>query len=168
MILGSDTWLNPTWAEICYKQIHAGFDVVGLNRWYSCNAVPGKKLEIVQRYYKRMPAAKQPVGGGRMISRRILEKLDWKLYPAQKSALDSHSFKRLMRVGARVKILNQVEELKVMGVKSTWPTLNSFKRIKNAPRLGRLPDVDNPKEFIEETFPGGIDALKRAVPGVKI
>ena len=171
LILGSDTWLSKKWIELCAEQLEKGYDVVGKNRWYTCHAMPEEQVEIIQRGYVTLQAREHPVGGGRLISSRILECLNWDLYPATAtSALDTRSFYRLKEHGASFMLLNDNEELKVMGIKSTWQTLNKFTRLKTASQLAHYPGVprEEIRQFIETNFPGGVAALGRAVKGVII
>lgn len=169
LILGSDTFLSPNWLEVCIPYLEQ-VDIVGKGRWYVCNALPGKKLEIIQRAYARGQAMSHPVGGGRLIGRGILEKIGWQLFPPFNQAMDTHSLMRMRAAGASTRLLNDNDAIKILGIKGPWETLNPYSRVAVAPGLAKLPapDQERYQEWLDENFPGAVDALLTCVPGLKI
>lgn len=165
MICGSDSWITPKWCEIVfpYTRVH---DLVGINNFYACRAYPKKKVNIIHREYKGH-RSNLPVGSGRMFSKRILEKVDWVIYPGSKNkALDSQSYRTIMKHKAKILTLPD-KELKVLAIKSTWDSLNSWERYIASTNNIRHPDVENPKKWLENNFPGSIESLNRVVSDLK-
>ena len=169
LINGSDSWLTTNWCEKTKPFIDKGFHLVGKTKWYSCRVDPNKKLFIVHRAYK---SRKDPVGAGRLFSKEILDKMDWKLFPRGiRSSLDGHSYKNMLTKTTvdKVKLLNNIEDAFMMDVKSsTWPTMNPFNFIMSHTQFKDAGAVKNPTNWVEEVFPGSIAFFKTIVPKVII
>jgi hypothetical protein len=163
MICGSDSWHTRNWLQVSIKQLKKGFDLVGTTFFYTCRAYPGKELKIVQRRYVGKRAL-EPVGSGRVISKRILDKFDWKLFPdGKKSGLDKPSYDKLIRYGGRVSIVYQ--DIKVIGIKSTWDTLNPWKEtFKSKGPVRFLKKINKPKRFLKVYFDRAVYDLLEVVP----
>jgi len=168
LILGSDTWLTPDWIKFCASKIKDGADLVGKIRWYSCNLKVQQSIEIIHCGYHTSPAADYPVGGGRMISKRILDKMNWQLYPKDiKRCLDIASAKQMNVHNPRIDIFN-TNKHKIMGIKGPWPTLNPFSRLKKASnsKIQRFEDVpaEGMINWLKIHFPGSLHAINRIMP----
>lgn len=165
MVCGSDSWLTPKWCEIVfpYTKTH---DLVGINHFYACKAFPEEAVKIINREYKGR-RANLPVGSGRMFSKRILEKIDWTIYPGnQNRSLDGVSYRNVMKHNGKILVLPD-KELKVLAIKSTWDSLNSWEKYINSNNNIRHPDIENPKKWLETNFPNSIEALNRVVSNLK-
>jgi len=168
VVLGSDTWLSPGWLETGAREIEKGAELVGKADWYSLKAYAGETVEIIHRGYPE-GHRRDPVGGGRMISRYVLDRMGWDLFPIiYNSNLDYSSFARMEEHDVRISILPPSDPVKVMGVKSTWPTLNKFDNLKVATRLKDLGDVPDPPGWLKKNFPGGTEALRRVVDNLRL
>jgi len=167
MICGSDAWLTTNWCKVAYKYINDGFDMVGKRDFYTCYLAPNKKVEIIGRTYK---TRKDPVGSGRLISKSILNKLNWKLYPSSINAsMDGKSFKRLESKNCRLKIITDRDDLIVLSLKSSeWETITPYTKIANHGMFKNLADVGNPADWFNAHFPGAVKELKDIVPTVII
>lgn len=166
LINGSDSWLSANWCEIAKKYIEEGFHLVGKTQWYSCRVNPKQPLMILKASYLNR---KDPVGAGRLFSRELLERVNWKIYPdGANGGLDGRSFRLVLPAitSKGVHRFNDRDEAVIMGVKSTtWTTKTNFAFVQR--NYGRE-QVKNPKEWVEKVFPGSLEIFKEVVPGVKI
>jgi len=163
MICGSDSWHTNNWTLRCAKLIDKGSDLVGTTFFHTCKAYPNEKLRIVQRRYvgKR---AMEPVGSGRIISARILDELDWELFPeGLRCGLDKPCYDKIIQRGGKVDLI--YNDIKVLGVKSTWDTLNPWKEnFKSKLPVKFLREFDNPKEWLDKFFDRAAKDLKQIIP----
>jgi len=165
LICGSDDWLTTNWCETCHEYIADGYDLVGQNAFYICNVVHGQVVEVIKRSYFRPGQIHQPFGSGRLISRNILEALNWQLYPPDiNGTLDGMSYNRIVERKGRVKLLNDHNDLKVLLVKGSWECLDSWNQLKNTSSLKTCHDsqLSDPLQWIERYFnktPGDLQNL---------
>lgn len=169
LINGSDSWLTTNWCAETKDLLHQGYDLIGKTQFYSCKVNPNEKIQVVHRTYK---SRQDPVGAGRLISKDILDRLDWKWFPAgRRTGLDGTSFKNMKRrcPDAEVKYINDMQDVLVMGVKSTtWDTINPFRFVMSDPQFTKAGEVEDPKLWLENVFPGSLSIFKELVPGVII
>ena len=165
LICGSDDWLTSNWCEVCSKEIEKGFDLVGKSECFMCNAFPGKSLGLIQFSYKNKE--KGPIGAGRMISRRILDKLDWKLFPLHvTNSLDHLCNHQIVKhANGKVKILNGSNN-HILCVKSTWNAIDSWEDIiKNKSGETTINHIDSPESWIGSHFPSrDVNMYKKIFP----
>jgi len=99
MGIGSDDWPTANWVEELSPYLEK-FDVVGTDRLYFCRH-GSRPVELIQYRYPP-PRYGEPMGVGRLVSRRILDKLKWRLYPGGlRHGLDGASHRRMMLVKAK-------------------------------------------------------------------
>ena len=76
LINGSDDLLSTNWVKTCYHYIHnKQFDIVGKSNWYLLDLIEKTPYKLM---YKN---ANILLGAGRMISRNILDQVNWNLFP---------------------------------------------------------------------------------------
>lgn len=170
LIMGSDALISPDWVKFSAEKIANGADLTGKISWYTCGIVPKKHLEILHHKYIRSPAVDFPVGGGRMVSRKLLDRMDWQLYPrGRKSCLDHGSAMNMKIYKPKIEIFEDAEH-KNMGLKGPWPVLNTFKKMKNADPLKCQPleniPTDEVSSWLQKYFPGSKKAIRKIVPRV--
>ena len=153
LICGSDDWLTSNWCEVCSKEIEKGFDLVGKTRWCLCDVHPGKSLQLFRIHYK-VKKRKDPIGSGRLISRKVLDKLNWELFPKNKDKyLDWESWTRIKKAGGTLKLLDNREDIWAMCIKSTWKSKSNWITSKKNSQC-IWGEVANPKEWIGHHYPG--------------
>lgn len=133
LINGSDDLLSINWVNRCFREIQEGYDQVGKNKWYFYD-VKNRTIYSSKYIHAQVSKDKTPytVGAGRMISAKILDKLDWNLYPIEKpKGLDTHSLRTLLANGAKVKIIND-ENIFMISVKGDWDMITNVNKIKKA------------------------------------
>jgi len=165
MVCGSDSWLSSNWCELIYPYT-TKFDLVGVNNFYACKAYPKEKMKIIHRRYKGS-RRNFPVGSGRMFSKKILDKVNWNIYPGSKnSGLDAQSYNVIKTNGGSIKSLND-KNLKVLAIKSVWESLNPWKKYIRSNKNIQEPDIENPKEWLSTNFTGSVEALNRIVKNLE-
>lgn len=159
MTSGSDTWITPNWLELALPHLEK-FGAVGKSQWYAMH-LQSNRLEIISRQYGSH-RIHEPVGVGRLISRKVLDKVDWQIYPpTQNRGLDGAVRRKLQKANCSPGILNHIRDIMTLGVKGPWPVLTSWNRVKNPKQLIRLPDVAMPARWLDKHFPGSLGAIAR-------
>jgi len=167
VICGSDSWYTNNWIKRCAKHITEGYDLVGTIFFNTCKAYPNEKLRIIQRRYVGKRAL-EPVGSGRAISARILDKFNWKLFPVGlKSGLDKPSYDKIVEYGGKIKIVNH--DIKGLGIKSTWDTLNPWKdNFRSKPPIRIIKEFSNPENWLDRFFDRAVKDLIDIIPKIII
>ncbi len=168
MITGSDSWLSTSWCEIAYPYLEEGYDLVGKNIWNIINIENSNKPpELIQRAYEKGRGG-VPIGVGRLWGKKILKKLNWKIFPnGLHSSLDSKSYRRLVSRGGKVKIINHETSICSLCVKGNWKTLNSWKSLSKSKRLEHVKSFKNPELWLKKNFPEAIPSLERLTENIK-
>lgn len=163
MICGSDAWLSTNWCMLGKEYVKDGYDIVGKKDFYTCYLAPNSKLSIIGRTYR---TRKDPVGSGRLISRNILDKLNWQLYPTGlNSCMDGESYKRMINENAILKVITEHPEMIVMSIKSPlWETITSYSHIANHRMFVPLEDITDNEIWLNTHFPEAIKDLKDIAP----
>lgn len=142
IITGSDDILGNTFVENACKFMSEGAHFIGLQRFW--------------QHYKRKAYLcdynpMQPIGGGRVYSKKMLEHLEYKLFDIGADRhLDDFVWNRIRTSGLKVKWCRDVEKdgLEIHAVKGSWPMMNRFNarhvnikliRVDNSERI--LPDI---------------------------
>jgi hypothetical protein len=170
LINGSDSWLTTNWCLKSIQFLRQGYDLIGSTKFYTCNANSNKKIKIIYRTYKDRI---DPVGAGRIISKKVLEKMNWKWFPiGQNRSLDIASFRNMTHKvpDSKIKYINNIEGLIVMDIKSKkWFTINSFEAIKRSTKnFKEIGKINQPEDFLRKNFPDSFEQLEKIVPNVII
>ena len=149
MISGSDNWLSDDWCQLCAPHLK-NYDVIGAGRWWMARVEKRLPLEILScRYLQRG----DPIGGGRMISSRALDRIDWGLYTFKRdSGLDGLSWDALNK-GNRKMSVKILPELINLGIKGDWEQRDPYIKIKNS-HLVPSSTVRDPEKWLDTNFPG--------------
>jgi hypothetical protein len=124
LINGSDDLLSLNWVETCYHYIHQDkYDIVGKSNWYILDII--KKIPYKLKYVD----SNILLGAGRMISRSILDEINWELFPIdQNRGLDTYCNKVLNYHHAKRLICN-LSKIFIISLKGEYDTLNSIELI---------------------------------------
>lgn len=161
MVCASNSWLTSNWCEISMKYIEEGYDMVGKRLHHICRLVPRKKIVFITRQGYHI------VGSGRLYSKSILDKIDWKLFPEHRnSGLDGSCEKKILRLKAKFKHLDDMFNMHMVGIRSTWPTIHKWKTVSGSRNVKTLKMVDEPIKWFQENFPGSLEALRRVCPDI--
>jgi len=173
LIVGSDSWLSSRWIECCLPALDE-FDYVGRISGYKCAIHPDEQIEIIQTQItkKRQENSKKhhgfipPLGAGRLISKRILDKINWYLFQGElNKGLDGLSSRSMTAKGATSSLMLNAP-IHLMGIKGPWPALTKYSVIKHSNLTEKMDIIpfENAADWLEFYFPGSIKALERVVP----
>lgn len=149
MIVGSGNWFTNGWAKTLFPYLD-DYDMVGSEAMYVYQIRQNDQIMIHWNGYHTNSRKGDMLGAGRLISRRMLDKVDWQIYDTNlNSGLDRSIDRRLRRQGAKTLTLPAGEEyiLKVGSYK--WKNINSFRVLWGSPNARK---VDNPEEILKN-FP---------------
>jgi glycosyltransferase involved in cell wall biosynthesis len=151
LILGSDDWLSDNWCARMMQEIDAGYDLVGKQQIFFLHVGPeGKKLIRWDGYKDNKEREGEPIGAGRLISRKLLDRLNWSWFaPKLLGGLDKFSYLRAVANGGTVKLVTD-ESAYVVDIKSPfWENIWSFESIMPASVV--INDTDS---WLDTHFPG--------------
>jgi hypothetical protein len=157
MIVGSGNWFTNGWCSTLYPLLGStehhlldGYDVVGSEEMYVYHIRQNDRILLHWGGYHTSRRG-DILGAGRMISRRILDKVDWQIYDTSlNSALDKSMTKILKKAGAGFYAMPPMTGQKILKVSSyKWENINHFTDIWNNPRSKQ---VVNPDEILKH-FP---------------
>ena len=115
LICGSDDMVIGSWTECACDYLSRDYDLIGMRNWIIAYR-EGNEVVLASLSYQRR---KDPIGAGRVISRRLLEKCDWEIYPGGKDAvLDKASYKMMKKAGCRMMVVPDMEN--IISVKGNW------------------------------------------------
>jgi len=159
MICASKNWLTSNWCEVSMKYIEEGYDMVGKRLHHYCRLVPNEKIIFITRQGYHI------LGSGRLFSKSILDKIDWKLFPIHRnSGLDGSSEAKILESKAKFKQLDDVLDMQVVGIRSIWPSIHSWKKLLGSKRAKTLKMVNDPIKWFQKNYPGSLEALRRVCP----
>lgn len=166
MICGSDSWVSSGWCQNALLFLKSGFDLVGVNVFYACRVYPNEKVKIIKRGYQGL-RVNMPMGTGRMFSKRILNKMQWQLFSTNiNTGLDIDSYRKVVAKKGSIKIIPESNNVKLLTIKSTWESINSWETYIKSKKNKKFPDIEKPKKWLKECFPESIEALERVVENV--
>lgn len=85
---------------------------------------------------------KPPIGGGRVYSRALLDRMRWQLFDTRKGIhMDDYGWQNALRCGAMVIKGDTHEGIDIISLKGPWQQLNSFQRLKAAKHITITPDT---------------------------
>lgn len=157
LMLGSADWLSDNWCEVLIQRINSGSDLVGKREMFFLDVdhQNNKKMVFWNGYtpwtnYRTM----EPIGAGRLISKTILNKVDWQIYNTKaKKSMDFHSLLTILMAGGDVEMIedpcNSVMALS-LSFGHLWGNLHSFKELSCYPTSKRVLNID---EALESYFP---------------
>ena len=79
---------------------------------------------------------KPPIGGGRVYSRVLLDRMRWQLFDTVKRIhMDDYGWQNALRCGAKILRGDTHEGIDIISLKGPWQQLNSFQRLKTAKHI---------------------------------
>jgi len=142
IILGSDDLLGKYFIRNICAEIERGYDFVGLNRWWLHSE--GQNTVFLLQY----TVPNFPLGGGRAYSKKILEKLNYKVFDASKDkSLDDFGWHQSKKHGAKTLLISDCEKygMNIISIKGDWITMNSADRLLNAKSVKTIKIFDKSK-----------------------
>lgn len=159
LFVGSSDWVTDNWVSKCRPYLKEN----GLVGKAGCHFLDlqGKKKRLVHwaGYCKagrlmddRVKRKDEPIGGGRMIAARVLDKINWEPFESKKdNSLDWHMYNKTLALGEKVKIIED-DTIHIMAISTNqWANKHIFEEHwKNHLPSEKISDVDG---FIKEHFP---------------
>ena len=163
LICGSNDWLTSNWCDACIKEgLNKGIDYIGSDILYCCDARPDHTLKILKiRSLQPWGGWKIPTGAGSMISRNILDKLNWQVFPVGLDiSVDSYIREKIKNVNGQAGVIGDIKDVSLCCVYSVWNSLHDWEwfmhRIdsKDYPRVTLFKDIKNPAQWLAKNYPG--------------
>lgn len=158
MIVGSGNWFTNGWCSTLCPLLGSaehplldGYDVVGSEEMYVYHIRQRDRILLHWGGYYYTSRIGDMLGAGRMISRIILDKVDWQIYDTSlNSGLDKSMTKILRRADAKFYTMPPMMGEKILKVSSyKWENINPFTALWNSPRCKK---AQNPDEILKD-FP---------------
>lgn len=149
MIVGSGNWFTNGWVKTLYPYLD-DYDMVGSESMYVYQIRQNDQVMIHWGGYHTNSRKGDMLGAGRLLSRRILDKVDWRIYNTSlNSGLDRSIDRTLRRHGAKTLTLPQGDEMILKVGSYKWKNINSFGVLWGSPNARK---VDNPDKILKN-FP---------------
>jgi len=152
LFVGSSDWISEEWLPTALKYLPE-YDLIGKLDCHllDINTAAGKRL-VHWPGYGHGVRAEEPIGIGRVISARVLNKIDWKPFNDLKdNSMDWFMYDAVLKNSGKVKIMD--EKVYAMAVSTNiWPNKHVFEdHYKN-----RLPSTritgDSLDDFLQSNF----------------
>lgn len=157
LMCGSDDWLSANWVEVLFPYLN-DYDLVGADRIYAVS-MGHHQLKIGRTSYEGTDRIEEPMGPGRLISQRILNKINWKLYPIDiDKLLDKNSMMNIVEAGGKI-FVEREDRVKVLSPKGGWQTINSWGAYIRNHRIREF--IGKPELWLESNFPGVLETLHK-------
>lgn len=158
LFVGSSDWVSDNWIPELSKYID-DFDLVGLPGCYllDINTFMGKYRAVFwPGYHDRRRG--ESIGIGRLITARVLKKLNWMPFNHQlDSSLDHSMCQRVAQIGGKEKLVI-TDKIQSMAIScNKWPNKHNFEAHWN----NRLPSQRiDPKKDLFKWFPESLQIFK--------
>jgi glycosyltransferase involved in cell wall biosynthesis len=159
LILGSSDWISDYWCEHMADEMGQGFDMVGKKEIFFLDVGKGddKRLMYWKGYFPKKDPHRfnEPIGAGRLISRRILDELNWQIFDVRaRSSMDWISYRKIVRAGGKVKCVTD-GSIEAMSISHhEWNNLHSFdKELKNPMAM----EIKDKFRVLKNYFPDAVD-----------
>ena len=157
LILGSSDWISDGWCEALCSEINTnGWAMAGKRDIYFLDIDKDTTRRII--YWPRYTVknrVEEPIGAGRIISREILDALNWQIFDKTKRAsMDFTCWKRILALGGRV-FNSERADIRALSISCPmWGNLHRFGTMHKKNRI--LVEEERPDDILEKLFP---DAL---------
>lgn len=155
LFVGSSDWVEDNWVERSLIQLQQ-YEMVGTLGCYLLDVkIPGGRRLVHWPGYGKGERKEEPIGIGRMISARILDKFNWEPFDSTKNhSMDWQMWHNVLNNGGKVKIL----EGKTLSISTNmWPNKHRFEEHWKGPLKSNRMEVNG---FLNEYFPEAINLFK--------
>lgn len=122
LIMGSDDIVSKEYLNYGKYLLSKNYDFIGCRSWFTLLKDGDTVIDNALVGYRNNRRGNEPIGAGRIISKKILDKLDWNLYkfhtPINKS-LDFNSYKKVLNIKDKLnfKIIHPTNTIYMAGIK---------------------------------------------------
>lgn len=154
LFVGSSDWISDNWIEYTSGYLRE-YDLIGKPDFNLLDF--GKQLRACHwRGYTDHRRANEPIGIGRILSKRILDKLGWQPMDNHlDSSLDWSMYQKILAAGGRVKLLRTDEIQSLSLSTSAWENKHSFESHWQNKRGVESMKID--VNYITELFPEALE-----------
>lgn len=139
IINGSDDILCPEFFTKSYKLLEQGKHFIGLKSWY---------VYDLKKIHHFNYTALLPLGGGRVYSKTILEKIDYRLFDTRKNRhLDDLGWWNIARFSQGIEILS---EPLILSVKGDWHVMNPLEKMFVSKNARLVDTIYDPASILEK------------------
>lgn len=156
LFMGSSDWISDNWITYCSQWIdradligHRGFHLLDIGQQFRVCYWDG---------YGPGRREKEPIGIGRILSARILDKLEWKpIDEGLNNSIDWSMYQNVLKSGGKVQCL-EGQKIKSLSIScDKWPNMHKFEDHWN----NVLPSVRNfDHAFLINNFPEAYEIFK--------
>jgi hypothetical protein len=139
IINGSDDILSPEFFTRVNELINEGYHFIGLKSWYVYD------LKHIHHFQYLAPL---PLGGGRVYSREMLEKIDYQIFDTKKDKhLDDLGWANVWRSEMKHTFIHQPL---ILSVKGNWPVMNPVEKMFKSQNAKLIESIYDPKPILEK------------------
>lgn len=158
LIVGSTDWIADDWCSLLSPLIESGADLAGQRGIYCLDVRPGNaKRMIWWGGYGPGPRRDEPIGAGRLISRRIIDRLRGRVFDPIPKSLDWSCYQRILGAGGKVVCADTAPCCALSISSYLWTNLHSFERMSAHPSAK---PVEDPGAFLFRIFPDDLVAFR--------
>lgn len=162
LFVGSSDWVSDNWLEVTMPYMEE-YDLVGKPDFNLLDIGPINHLHQYRfchwAGYGRGQREREPIGIGRVISARILEKMAWQpIRPDLNSSIDYSMYHNVLALDGKVAMITG-DEIHSLSISTyQWPNMHKF----NDHYSNKLPSTRRPGfiKFLEKEFPEYKDIFK--------
>lgn len=152
LFVGSSDWLTDNWLPEMTKYLPQ-FDLIGKLDTHFIDYRPeyGYRGFWWPGYERTNPRSGEPIGIGRIISRRILEKMDWSPFdPTMNFSMDFQMMNNVYKHGGRMIVVENAD-IKSLSIScNQWINKHNFERESKMPGVIK---IERLQQFIDKDFP---------------
>jgi hypothetical protein len=152
MMMGSADMVQDGWAETLYADLQKGYAMAGTESIYFLDIQPKNSKRMFHWGGYLGHRKGEPIGTGRMVSRRALDLIGWKLFDTKLNiGMDGSMLSSVSRVKDQFKgLVFNHPSLKCLSVSTyRWENLHSFERESRLPQS----KFCDPDKIIRAYFP---------------
>jgi hypothetical protein len=152
MIVGTDDLLTTNWCNVGLAFIRQGYDLVGKNTRYVLRMVKNEPLRLMKKKYP----FDSLIGAGRIISSKMLDKLNGQLFKPLDRKLDTFAMQAIKKAGGKIHIFEE-SDAQVLLLKGDWDCLNRWSITKDSNYVEDIKDIPG---WLNAYFKETLDDLK--------
>jgi hypothetical protein len=127
LFMGSSDWVSDNWVPYCETFIRSGVSMVGHAGMYLLDIRSGTYRVCYWPGYSAGKRVNEPIGIGRLISAKILSKMNWAPIDAGiNSSIDWSIYQNILKLNGRIECLN-TNDIKSISISTDqWPNMHIF------------------------------------------
>lgn len=158
LFMGSSDWISEKWLDVLCPYLESA-DMIGKPDCYFLDIGVKEMRAVHWPGYTRSDRAGESIGIGRLLSRRILDSVDWMPFdPRKDNSLDHSMQQNVLAAGGKLRLVTSglIKSLSISTY--AWPNKHQFIQHWS----GVLPSekILNVNEFVQKNFPEALTIFK--------